>query len=135
RMKAAAERAYQLDEDSPQANLAMGLASESLGAALKYMRHAVEADPSFGDAYHQIGDQIQDFAPELSVDFYRRALALDPRLVSGHFDLGVSLVLLDRIDEARTELASSAGELGQITLDIDERRYDKALDELRKMPG
>src|SRR5947209_14446461 len=53
----AASRAYQLDPDLPQANLAMGLAADALADALGYMRRAIEIDPSFTEAYHQIGDQ------------------------------------------------------------------------------
>jgi TolB-like protein len=133
-LKTAAERAYQLDEDSPQANLAMALTKNSLAETLRFMRRAIEVDPSFAEGYLQIGDQIQDFAPELSVAFYRRSLALDPRLTVGHSDLVVSYLLLNRHDEARGELAANAGIAARVNIDIDERRYDAAIADLREMP-
>jgi TolB-like protein/predicted Ser/Thr protein kinase len=133
RLKAAAERAYQLDEDSPQANLAMGLTKDSLADTLRFMRRAVEVDPSFAEGYHQIADQIQDFAPELSVDFYKRSLALDPSLAVGYSDLVVSYLLLDRHDDARRELAAHPSIWTQLTIDLDERQYDAAIAELRKI--
>ena len=46
RVQTAAKRAYELDPDLPQANLAMALTSEPLGDALKYFRRAIELDPS-----------------------------------------------------------------------------------------
>jgi tetratricopeptide (TPR) repeat protein len=135
RLKAAAERAYQLDEDAPQANLAMGLTKGSLAESLRFMRRAIEVDPSFAEAYRQIGDQIQDFAPELSVAFYKRSLALDPSLAVGHSDIAVSYLLLDRHADARGELASRAGLGTELNIDIDERRYDAAIAALQKTPN
>ncbi|HEV2986526.1 MAG TPA: protein kinase, partial [Vicinamibacterales bacterium] len=133
-LKTAAERAYQLDEDSPQANLAMALTKNSLAETLRFMRRAIEVDPSFAEGYLQIGDQIQDFAPELSVAFYRRSLALDPKLTVGHSDLVVSYLLLNRHDEARGKLAANAGIAARLNIDIDERRYDAAIADLRELP-
>jgi TolB-like protein len=133
RLQTAAERAYQLDEDSPQANLAMGLTKDSLAETLRFMRRAIEVDPSFAEVYQQIGDQIQDFAPELSVAFYKRSLALDPRLSVGHSDLAVSYLLLNRHADARAEPAVRAG-IAQLNIDLDERRYEAAISDLRKMP-
>jgi len=132
RLRAAAERAYQLDEDLPAANLAMGLAQDSLADTLKYMRRAVDRDASFAEAYHQIGDQIQDFAPDLSVSFYRRSLELDPRLAAGHSDLIVSFMLLDRVDEARREYAISPGVGPLLDIAVNTRRYDEGLAALER---
>jgi TolB-like protein len=134
RLKTAAERAYQLDEDSPQANLAMALTKDSLAETLRFMRRAIEADPSFAEVYDQIGEQIQDFAPELSVAFYKRSLALEPGLTTGHSDLAVSYLLLNRLADARAELAAHEGAGRPLTIDIDERKYDAAIAELRSLP-
>jgi TolB-like protein len=134
RRQTAAERAYQLDEDAPQANLAMGLTKDSLAETLRFMRRAIDVDPSFAEVYQQIGDQIQDFAPDLSVAFYKRSLALDPGLTVGHSDLAVSYLLLNRHADARAEPAVRAGIGAQLHIDIDERRYEAAISDLRKMP-
>jgi len=61
RMRGAAERAYALDPDLGPANIAMGLVVTPLVQSLQYLRRAVEIDPSNGDAYQAIADQIQDF--------------------------------------------------------------------------
>jgi TolB-like protein len=105
RIRAAAERAFQLDPDLPQANLAMGLATASLSEALKYMRRAVELDSSFGEAYHQIGDQIQDFDPEAAITFYRRALEFDATAFVSRGDIATAMMSQGRADDARKELA------------------------------
>ena len=135
----AAARAYELDPDLPQANLAMGLAADSLADALGYLRRAIEIDPSFTEAYHQIGDQIEDFDPELAIRFYRRSLQLDPRMDVSRLDISFVLVNLNRWDEARRELeggsASSPFLQGwRIIIDIDERRFQPPAETTRKLP-
>src|SRR5205807_2205981 len=103
RMKTTAARAYQLDPDLPQANLAMALAASPLAETLGYLRHALELDPTYGEALHQIGDQILDFDPARAIDFYRASLAADPSLEAGHTDIAGALIALNRWDEAHRE--------------------------------
>jgi TolB-like protein len=105
RIRAAARRAYELDPDLPQANVAMGLSSQPLVDALKYFRRAIELDASYAEAYHLTGDAINDFDPDRALAFYRRSLALDPRQAVIHSDIVSALGLLGRDDEARNELA------------------------------
>jgi TolB-like protein/tRNA A-37 threonylcarbamoyl transferase component Bud32 len=140
--RAAAERAYQLDPDLPRANVAMGLASPSLAEALRYLRHAVEADPSNGDAYHQIADQISEFDPDRALALYRKSLELDPKLEMGHIDIAGLLLGRGRSDQARRELSAvqlaplrRAAEIQTVYVDLDERRVDDALARLNKNPG
>src|SRR5207237_10430482 len=59
------DRAFQLDPDLAAANVAMGLASESLADTLKYLRRAIELDPSYTEAYHQVGDRSEEHTSEL----------------------------------------------------------------------
>jgi tetratricopeptide (TPR) repeat protein len=106
RLRAAAERAYQLDPDLAQANVAMGLASEPLGDALKYLRRATELDTSYAEAYHLVGEQLHDFDPEQAIVFFRRSLAVDPRLDVNHTGIASALGLLGRDEEARRELTT-----------------------------
>ena len=79
RMLTAAKRAYELDPDLPRANIAMGLASDALGDALKYLRRAIELDPSDGEAYQIIGEAIDGFDRERAAAFMRKARELEPR--------------------------------------------------------
>jgi len=139
RRSEAAARAYALDPDLPQANLAMGLAADSLADALGYMRRAIEIDPSFAEAYHQVGDQIQDFDPELAIRFYRRSLQLDPRMDVSRLDISFALVNLNRWDDARREVdggsASSSFLQGwRILIDVDQRRFQAAADATTQLP-
>jgi TolB-like protein len=108
RVQSAAKRAYELDPDLPQANLAMGLTTEALADALKYFRRAIELDASYAEAYHNVGDAIYDFDPELSVAFLRKSLALDPRQQIIHADLAGALGMLGRDDEFEVELKALA---------------------------
>jgi TolB-like protein len=108
RVQTAAKRAYELDPDLPQANLAMGLTSETLAETLKYFRRAIELDESYAEAYHDIGDAIYDFDPELSVAFLRKSLVLDPRQQIIHADLAGALGMLGRDEEFDAELKALA---------------------------
>jgi len=137
RLKIAAERAYQLDPDLPQANLAMGLAAVSLRDALGYLRRAVELDPSYGEGLHQVGDQIVDFDPSRAIEFYRASLSADPALEAGHTDIGLALAALDRwaeghteVDRVRVEPLPGWRDAFHVVIDLDERRPDRALERL-----
>jgi tetratricopeptide (TPR) repeat protein len=104
RLEAAGDRAYQLDPDSPQANLAKGLSAPGLASALGFLRRAVELDPSYGEGLHQIGDQILDFDPTRAIEFYRASLAVDPLLEPGRTDIANALISTERWEEARREV-------------------------------
>ena len=137
RMKTTAARAYQLDPDLPQANLAMALAASPLAETLGYLRRALELDPTYGEALHQIGDQILDFDPARAIDFYRASLAADPSLEAGHTDIAGALIALNRWDEAhreadavRVEPLPGWRDAFHALIDVDERRVDAALERL-----
>ena len=99
-----AARAYEIDPDSPQVNLAIGLAADGLSASLRYMRRAIELDPSFTEAYQQTGEQIVDVDPDLAARFYRKSLEIDPRFDLSHIGLSVTMMAArDRWDDARRE--------------------------------
>jgi TolB-like protein len=143
RLKSAAERAYQLDPDLPQSNLAMSLAAPSLSQSLDYLKRAVDRDPSYAEGYHVIGDQILDFDPALAIDFWRRSLTLDPRMDSSRVDIATALVELDRQEDARRELSvqsaspASRGlaDRGVWIIDLDTGRQKDAIQSMRAFPN
>lgn len=90
RIKAAAERAYQLDPDLASANVAMAFASQALPLTLQYLRHAIDLDPSNGDTYRDVADVIRIADPAMSDAFMARARALDPRPSSGATTAGAA---------------------------------------------
>jgi TolB-like protein/predicted Ser/Thr protein kinase len=136
RLTSAAERAYQLDPDLPQANLAMALAAASLHSTLGYLRRAVDLDQSYGEGFHQIGDQIMDFDPSTAIDFYRASLAVDPGLQVGHMDIALALIALDRAADGHQAVDRLSGafviwrDAFHALLDLDEGRPDVALKRL-----
>jgi TolB-like protein/predicted Ser/Thr protein kinase len=141
RLKAAAERAYQLDPDLPQSNLAMALAAIPLRETLRYLKRALEVDPSYAEGLHQIGDQLLDFDPRRAIDFYRASLAADPGLGAGHTDVANALITLDRPDDAHREVDALLTEpiagwrdAFHALIDIDQRRWDDALRRVEKSP-
>ena len=140
-LKAAAERAYQLDPDLPQANIAMGFTSPTLREALQYMRHAVDVDPSYSDGYHQIADQIAVFDLESAVRFYRKSLAIDPRYDMNHVDMLALLRSMDRGDEARREAVAVRDDrfadlkaINLALIDLGEHKFDAALRAMEANP-
>lgn len=143
RMRAAAERAYQLDPDVPQADVAMGLASASLAQALGYLRHAIELDPSYAEAFRQVGDQIQDFDPERAIAFYQQALGLDPRFDVVRGALARAWLALDRPDDARSAIAAVPLEAGggggraavTLAIDLEQGRYDGVVAAAQRPPS
>jgi len=141
RLKTAAERAYQLDPDLPQSNLAMAVAAVSLHDTLGYLRRAVEIDPTYAEGLHQIGDQLLDFDPARAIDFYRGSLAADPALSAGYTDIANALITLDRCDEAHRQVDTLKAEpipgwrdAFHTLIDIDQRQWDSALRRLQQSP-
>ncbi len=100
RRDAAAARAYQLDPDLPEANAAMALAAPDPADALRFLRHGVEEDRSWGDGYRRIGDRIREADPVDAAAFYRASLAVDPRLEASRAGLALVQDLPEPPDRA-----------------------------------
>jgi tetratricopeptide (TPR) repeat protein len=136
-LKSAVDHAYELDPDLPQANLAAALVADRLADALAFLKKAIASDPTYSEGYHQIGDQIQDFDPARALDFYRRALALDPRMDVNHADIVSALLALGRLDDAQKEIDAAPDAAAawktplRLAIALDRRHYDAALALLR----
>jgi TolB-like protein len=100
RIATAAREAATIDPDLPQAQLALGLASRSFEEVLTHLRRAVEADPSYAEALHQIGDQLLPYDPAGAIQFYRRCLEMDPQSDVTDYDLGIAQLSLGQRNEA-----------------------------------
>jgi eukaryotic-like serine/threonine-protein kinase len=103
-MRRAAMNAAASDPDLPQAELAIGLTEPAFAESLKHFRRAIELDPSYSEAFHQIGDALMAVDPERATAFYRRAIALDPRAVIAYADMAFVYANGDRFAEAEAEL-------------------------------
>jgi TolB-like protein len=143
RVQTAAKRAYELDPDLPQANVAIALASDGLADTLKYLRRAIELDPSYADAYHQIGGVLTDIDPERAVAFFRTSLTLDPRQDAVRTHLAEALLLLDRDDDVKSELQAvspvgpAAGNSTALLAlnDVRHQRYTQAVAAFAAIPN
>jgi TolB-like protein len=142
-VQAAAKRAYELDPDLPPANVAMALVSETLADSLKYVRRAIELDPSYAEAYDLVGNLVDDFDSERALAFFRKSLALDPRFDMNHVAIAESLWRLGRNDEAQNELKAMplAGRgsflvaRARALADLNRERPAEAAAELQAMPN
>ena len=104
RTRAAASQAVALDPDLPHAYLALGLGDDRLADSLAHFRKAIELDPSYAEAFHQIGDVMLAFDPGRALEFYRKALELDARLDVTWADATLAHTLLGDADGARDEI-------------------------------
>jgi eukaryotic-like serine/threonine-protein kinase len=136
RIRAAAQRATDLDPDLPQTNLATGRATAPLPQALASMRRAIDADPSYAEGYYGIGREIAEIDPTRALAFYRRSLSLDPGLAENHAGLGTAFLLLDRPEDARRETTAGGdpSPIFPITMDLAQRRYDEAVAGAARQP-
>jgi TolB-like protein len=101
----AAKRAIAIDPDLAAAELAAGLAETRLAESLRHMQRAVSLDPSYAEAYHQIGDHVLGFDPSMAIDFYERAQELDRNIVASYLDLAVAYAALGNFSEAHRQIA------------------------------
>jgi TolB-like protein len=101
----AAARATAIDPDLAAAELAAGLADPRLAESLRHMRRAVSLDPSYAEAYHQIGDHVLGFDPSMAIDFYERSQELDRNIVASYLDLAAAHAALGNFAEAHRQIA------------------------------
>jgi TolB-like protein len=139
RLKQAADRAYELDPDLPQANVAVALAADELADALKHMRRAVDADASYAEGIHLIGDLIVDFDPQRAIAFYRKSLDLEPRMQVNYPDMALAFLSMNQLAAAEQAAANAApgtrwARLSRAFIDLERDRPDDAVAILRPDP-
>jgi TolB-like protein len=139
RQKQAADRAYELDPDLPQANVAVALAADGLAEALKHLRRAVDADASYAEVIHLIGDAIVDFDPERAITFYRKSLALEPRMQLNQPDIALAFLSMNRLGAADQAVAAGApnapwSKFSRALIELERDRPDDAVAALRSDP-
>jgi cellulose synthase operon protein C len=62
-------------------------------------------NPSYGEAYAIVGHHLElNYRYEDAVDYYRKAIAVDPQLWAARSELGVDLMRLGQDDEPRKQL-------------------------------
>jgi cellulose synthase operon protein C len=67
-----------------------------------------QVNPTYGEAYAIVGYQLgMNYRYEDGIDYYRKAIELDPRLWSAHSELGINLMRLGQEDEPRKQLEIS----------------------------
>ncbi|PYJ87927.1 MAG: hypothetical protein DME70_05535 [Verrucomicrobia bacterium] len=103
------QRAHALVPDNAETNFALGnlrLAQGDSAAARDFYEAALKMDTQHKGALNNLGVlALNENAPARAVDFFRRALALEPRNPKTHYLLAKTLDLAGNRDEARVEAA------------------------------
>ena len=103
------QRAHALVPDNAETNFALGnlrLAQGDSAAARDFYEAALKMDTQHKGALNNLGVlALNENAPARAVDFFRRALALEPRNPKTHYLLAKTLELAGNRDEARVEAA------------------------------
>ena len=103
------QRAHALVPDNAETNFALGnlrLAQGDSAAARDFYEAALKMDTQHKGALNNLGVlALNENAPARAVDFFRRALALEPRNPKTHYLLAKALDLAGNRDEARVEAA------------------------------
>jgi serine/threonine-protein kinase len=112
RAKAAARRAIELDESSPEghAALAMLLCYDfKFQEAEAEFKRAIELDPNYATAHHWYGNTLLTSLGRFdeAIKEGKRAIELDPFSLIINADLGSTLMLARRYDEAIAQLRAT----------------------------
>jgi tetratricopeptide (TPR) repeat protein len=122
------ERAHTLVPDSAETNFALGnlrFAQGDSPAAKTRYEAALRIDSKHKGALNNLGVlALNDNQPAAAVDYFRRALALEPRNAKTHYLLAKALDLAGNRDEARVEAARA------VELDPDQPEFKALQDQL-----
>ena len=97
------------------------LAAGDSATALEKLNRAVQADPNFAQAYLLLGlTEFQGGQTAKSIRHYKRALKLQPRSYTGHYNLALAYLRERNFQDARAELEQAVS--------LDARQADAAYD-------
>jgi len=110
--KAAATRAIELDESSPEGHAALGMLlcyDFKFRESEAEFRRAIELDPNYATAHHWYGNTLLTSLGrfEEAIKEGKRAIELDPFSLIINADLGSTLMLARRYDEAIAQLRAT----------------------------
>ncbi len=105
------------------------LATGNSAAALEKLNQAVKADSTYADAYLLLGlTEFQHGDTARAIEHYKRALELQPRTYSGHYNLALAYLRERRLQDGRAQLeqavnldpkqADAAYDLGLVLLEL-----------------
>lgn len=107
--KATFENVLEIDPGNVYAHYNLGLIAQDAGddaRAVKEYDAALETEPDFTSALYNKGIALETTDLDTSVELYRQALDLDPKLAAAHMRLGFALLHLGETDEAEEHLAT-----------------------------
>jgi Flp pilus assembly protein TadD len=99
------QRAAEAGEPAAMSNLALMLhdGNDAVGA-LTWARKAVATSPLYAQGYRVLGKIALEWREHAEAEAaFRRAIELEPRNLENHYNLGLTLVALGKLDEARVE--------------------------------
>jgi TolB-like protein len=102
RVRRAAATAMAADPDLPAAHMATAFAASTFREAVTSLTRAIALDPSRGDLYAALANQVSEFDPDRAKALYQRALSLDPEGIE-------SLAALNRLSSAPPALEPILG--------------------------
>jgi len=110
--KAAAIRAIELDESSPEGHAALGMLfcyDFKLQESEAEFKRAIELDPNYATAHHWYGNTLLTTLGRFddAIKEGKRAIELDPFSLIINADLGVTLMLARRYDDAIAQLRAT----------------------------
>jgi tetratricopeptide (TPR) repeat protein len=138
--------ALELNPELSQPYNMLGYTYRQLGdydEAEKYFKqyiNLIQNDPNPYDSYAELLLKKGEF--EESINYYRRALEIQPKFIASIIGISTNLTLLDRHEDACNELerveslSDDPGNLKQMhvakaVVNVDRRNFDKALEELK----
>jgi Tetratricopeptide repeat. len=97
-------------EEGPIAYTLLGVAQRRQGmatAAIDSFREAININPSYEEAYYNLGITIRPEQPAEAITLFRQAVNLDPEYAVAHRELGWALRQLENYTEAEYQSSKS----------------------------
>ena len=105
RLQQTAAEAVTADPDLAHSQLAMGLASQSVEAAMTHLRRALDLDPSDTAIYLAAASRLRDIDPAVALRLLGWARTLDPGQPLVRFEIAAANLVLNQPDQVLVEVA------------------------------